>query len=457
MRRRIWTWALCLLMVLSLSGCGNLLAEFELQLTLDPQELYALPKLPAKYTELNNQINEIISGGAEYAAPLSGTNIQPVQLRDLDSDGKEEALAFFRNTADEKPLKICIYTADGETYEQSAVIEGSGTAIYSVTYNDLDGDGRTELVVGWRVSTELQVLEVYALRSNGPAALLRTDYVKYGIADLDRNDKQELVVLRSVPDTGDGVADYYDWQKGSLVNRSSARISMTMAELSQQGRLTRGMLRSGEPAYFVTGVVDSTHTITDILTLREGEFSNIVLSDVTGVSTETALFRSLYPLDINGDSVTEVPRAEYLPAMDSTGDFHQRIDWNSYDSTGAAETVMSTYHNIGDGWYFRLPETWFDHIQVSRTEASNESVVTFYIRSDWENPPEPFLRIIALTGPSRENRAVRGNRFNLIRKTETIYVAELLEANSFWEFGMTEDEVRAAFSLIATEWTDSET
>lgn len=40
---------------------------------------------------------------------------------------------------------------------------------------------------------------------------------------------------------------------------------MTMAELSQQGRLTQGTLRGGEPALFVTGVVESAQTVTDIL------------------------------------------------------------------------------------------------------------------------------------------------------------------------------------------------
>lgn len=432
------------------SGCGS-----DIKLTFNPQELYSLPKLPAKYTELNNQINEILKNGAEYAAPVAGTNIQPVQMRDLDGDGREEAVAFFRNAADEKPLKIYIFTASGETYEQSAVIEGSGTAIYSVAYSDLDNDGRTELVVGWRVSTELQVLAVYALRPDGPLELVRTDYVKYAITDLDQNQLQELVVLRSMPD-GEGIADYYDWQEGSLTSRASARISMTMAELSQQGRVTKGTLRGGKPAIFVTGVVESVQTITDILALRNGELTNIVLSDATGVSTETAVFRSLYPADINGDGLTEVPRPAFLPAWDNTSDFYQRIDWNSYDINGTAETVMSTYHDTEDGWYFQLPEDWFDKILVSRSVVSDEATVTFYIREGKDNAPEPFLRITALTGTSRENRAVRGGRFNLVRKAETIYVAELLEANDTWDYRITEDEVRAAFSLIATEWTEGD-
>lgn len=456
MRRRFAAVLFGLLMAVTLSGCGDVFKNLDLHLTLDPQELYSLPKLPAKYTELNNQINEIIGGGAEYAAPTAGTNIQPVQLRDLDGDGKEEALAFFRNAADERPLKIYIYKVDGDTYEQTAVIEGSGTAIYSISYTDLDGDGKTELAVGWRVSTELQVLGIYALRADGPDELLRSDYVKYSVMDLNRDKKQEVIVLRAEPDSGDSVADYYDWQGRELTAKSSARISTTMAELSLQGRLTQGTLRSGEQACFVTGVADSAQAVTDILTLRKGELVNIVLSAATGVSTETADFRGLYPMDINGDGVTEIPKPEFLPIWENTEALYQRVDWKNFDAEGAGEAVMSTYHNMEDGWYLRLPEAWCDQIMVSRTGSANEASVTFYIRAGWEGTPEPFLRISVIKGTDRETRAVRGSRFNLLRKADAIYVAELMEGNDGWEHKISEDEVRAAFSLIATEWADSE-
>lgn len=428
--------------VLVLSGCSKLKVSF------DPQDLYALPTLPAKYTELNLLIGDILAGGAEYAAPISGTNTQPVQLVDLDGDGQEEAVAFFRNSNEEKPLKIYIFTAAEDSYRQTDVIEGSGTSIYSVVYEDLDSDGRMEILVGWK-TTDLQVLEVYSLPYNGAEVLVRSSYVKYATMDLNQDRMQELVVIRT-NEEGEGLADYYAWQEdGSFTSRSSARISVTMAELS---RVTQGTLAENVPALFVTGVSDATQTITDILAARNGELSNVVLSEVTGVSSLIAPYAALYPTDINGNALTEVPRPTLLYPLEGEDRFYQRVDWYSYNALGEETVECRTYHNIEDKWYFRLPEEWLDSIWITRSTTQDENTATFY-RLDADSSVEPFLRITAITGSSREYRATKGTRFVLSRQSEVIYTAELLEANETWSAGMTADQVREAFSLIAAEWT----
>ena len=388
--QRMLTAAVGLLLLLSASGCG---------FSFSPTDLYSLPQLPEEYTELNSSLNQLLESGAEYAAPVSGSNIQPVQLEDLDGDGEEEALAFFRNSADEKPLKIYIFTAGKQGYEQAAVIEGTGTSIYSIAYEDLDQDGRKELLVGWRVNTDLLALSVYTLRSGEPEELVQgTSYVKYAVNDLNQDGLWELVVLRA-DEEGNGIADYYCWQEEEFQLRTSARITSTMAELSQQGRVKSGVLQDGTPALFVTGVEESAWMVTDILTVKNGELVNILLSDVTGVSSEIAPFSSLYPEDINGDGITEVPHPEPIPAWGNVGeDPCRRIDWYTYTSDGTKAAVVSTYHSVEDGWYLRLPDVWKDQILITRTAGTEEVTVTFSYRGDSGEPPQDVLRITKLTG-----------------------------------------------------------
>lgn len=448
--QRAKKWAALMMMMMSLSlvlaGCAMP------KLTLDPEELYALPELPARYTTLNQQLNAIQESSAEYAAPVSGSNIQPVQMVDLDGDGREEALAFFRQSDGEKPLKIYVFTDNGNSYTQTAVIEGSGLAVYSIAYSDMNGDGRMELIVGWRVSMDLQALTVYALEPGGARELARSNYVKYAVADLNGDGMQELTVFRANQD-GVGAADCYLWKNGALTLSSTIRVSMTMAELSQQGKVTVGTLRSGEPALFVTGVAEGMRAMTDVLLLRGGELNNAVLSPTTGVSGESSRFRALYPADINGDGVTEVPRTVALYGEELEGDTAQRVDWISFDAAGAAIRVLSTYHAIEDGWYLQLPDGWADTIYVGRSASADEASVTFYMGDSRDQSYTPVLRITTLSGSNRERLAVRTGRFILGRNDGVIYAGELLKGNEGWADSVTEDEVRNAFSLIAPEWS----
>lgn len=119
-------------LVLVLSGCV---------FTKPEASLYRLPKLSGEYESLESQIDALLSSGAEYAAPTSGSNLQSVQMIDLDGDGEEEAVAFFRRANDKKPMKIYIFKAAGDHYERYAVIEGTSNQIYSVTTPIWIGDG----------------------------------------------------------------------------------------------------------------------------------------------------------------------------------------------------------------------------------------------------------------------------------------------------------------------------
>ena len=147
--KRKWLFLLVAALPLLLSGC---------MLSASVEDLYVLPQLPMEYKDLSAQIDEILADGAEYTSPAAGTNLQSVQLVDLDGDGNEEALAFFRSSSEESPLKIYIFRGKGDTYEQATIINGSGTSINSIQYVDMDGNGIQEILVVWRVSAEVQTM-----------------------------------------------------------------------------------------------------------------------------------------------------------------------------------------------------------------------------------------------------------------------------------------------------------
>ena len=172
---------------LLLSGC---------MFTTPETSLYRLPKLAGEYESLESQIDALLTNGAEYAAPTSGSNLQSVQMIDLDGDGSEEAVAFFRRASDKKPMKIYIFKANGDSYEQYACIEGTSTLIYSVNYADLDGDGRREILVGYRSSSDVQGLSIYPMTAGSPEA--SRSYHEAGFPAIHRASREVWLATQSM-------------------------------------------------------------------------------------------------------------------------------------------------------------------------------------------------------------------------------------------------------------------
>lgn len=432
--RRAAAAVLTVLLLLLNTGCS-------FRLVASPDELYTLPKLPAEYKTLGESIQALLSSGMEYAAPVSGSHTQNVQLMDLNSDGEQEAVVFLRNSAEEQPLRIHIFASGSDGYEEAAVISGSGSSIYSFYACDLDGDGGMELLVGWETGMEMRALTVHTLQDGVLRELVRTGYARYAVADLDQDAVQELTVFRT-DEQGAAVADLYVWKNG-LEKASSCALSFGIAEL-QAGGVVTGALRDGTAALFVSGVGGNAMA-TDILKEDRGQLVNTVLSEFNGMTAEIFRYRGLLPEDINGDGVTEVPAAVLIPDTE-----HYRVDWYSYGADGLRESALSTYYNAADGWYLELPQAWIGAVTVNRTRYGDDEIAVTFSRRD-ENAPS-VLRICVISGSGREQKAARGNRLILSRQTDAIYTAELLAGNVGWPGTVTEDQLRSSFHLVERRW-----
>lgn len=446
-----------------------------------PEDLYAVPRAAEDYQNLQEQIDKVRGAGAEYAGPLFGANTQPVQLIDLDGDGIQEAVVFFRTTAaaDSSPLKIYIYRQTGEgNYEVQNIIEGDGTAINTISYEDLDGkstpDGGTdkELVVSWRLSANVYRLMAYSVSGSEAELLLpAVSYSEFVLWDMDKDNQKEIVVFTFNTVERTGQADYYDYRDGQMLLCGSAPMSDKVSGLANGTRPRTNYLRNGEitePAIFVTstvtnGVVSDTNgIITDIFAWRNEELVNITRNPATGMSDGTFRLNNNIPIqDINGDSYLEVPKPTALPDPKSTGsaDFWS-VQWMQYDLWGKPTVVSTTYYNGEDGWYLALPESWQGKISLSRRDSSGsgERGVFFYPYTPGEREAnaeaKPFLAIYKLTGPNQATRARAGNRFILLEQDDAIYAAEF-GAESGWDCGVDEEGLKGLFHLIQADWTSA--
>ncbi|MGI5970811.1 MAG: FG-GAP repeat domain-containing protein [Oscillospiraceae bacterium] len=422
------------------------------------EELYSLPKPPAEYLELQDAIDKTLSAGAEYSAPVSGSNRQSVQLRDIDGDGKDEAVAFFK-TGDEKPLKIIVFQMLNDKYETAAIIEGDGTSIDSVNYYDLDGDGIQEIVAGWRMSSGVaKALTVHSVKDWSVRELARSNYSVSAFTDLDSDTLPEILVIRFESEEKAGVAELLDFGADDTVTSTTASMSEGISSVS---RIKSGYLEDMIPAVFVASKLsEGSSVVTDIFALSDSNLKNITLDMWTGVSNETLRSYVTYATDIDLDGVMELPNPVQFPVYSAYGSSEKfwKIYWRSYYLDGTPNVKMVTYHNYADGWFIRLPQKWADNITVTRDDSvSGQRTVTFLIWRGEDVEPAPFLRIHTLTGDNRHVRASLGGRATLVKTADTVYAYEFLQAYDDWEYAVDRTQIVSRFSLISKEWNTGET
>ncbi len=420
---------LVLAALLTLSGCysGNI------------DQYFSLPKPSEEYQQLQQLIDREIAGGSGYAAPTRGSYRQSVQLMDLDDDGTAEALAFLRGA--DSLLKINVYALSGSEYRQVLSLTEKGRSIGRVDFVDMDRDGRRDLVITCQISTGLGILSVYSLQNWSGELLMSTDCTEFVSGDLDKDGWDELLVLRDVgPDSY--MADMYTLDGNREPRASTAALSGGISELRRAGVVRIG---GDQPALLVESAMTGGDLVTDLVVYREGALVNLTLNRSTAVSEARRSYDQIYSQDIDGDGATEVPYPQQL--YNQGGETQWSIAWYRYDLSGRAMLAKTTYHCATDGWYWELPAGWDVGLTVRRDESipGERAVTLSRLRAD--GMIQDLLRVYAITGENRGERARLDNRFVLEESASTVFAAEIL-GNS-----IERDGVASRFHIIYNEWT----
>lgn len=432
---------LLLLLPLLLSGCA--------MRTVD--EMYALPKRSQEYQHMQTAIDEAMEG-LTYCAPVSGENQQTVQMADLDGDGQAEYLVFASGDA-EKPLQVLIFRQEpGGICSLMDVIQSNGTAFEQVEYVNFDEKPGLELVIGHRVSDRvLRSVSVYSFSGGSGEKVLMNSYSKFLTCDLDQNGRSELLVLRPGEGASErGMAVLYSADKGKVQRSAEMELSVDPTHIR---RIVKGRLQGDAPAVYVASAVDERVVLTDVFALKNGKFSNISFDGEQGASTETLRNFYVYPEDIDSDGVLELPALVTMKAVSRWGEEEQKylIRWYAMDSIGRKVDKLYTFHDFLGGWYIQLDSTWANRVTVEQDAGQ----YTFYVWNESFGEATAMFTVYLFTGSTRDQEVEAEERFLLYRGEDITYGARLERYAD--QFGITEEYLIDAFSLIRQDWRTGET
>ena len=106
--------------------------------------------------------------------------------------------------------------------------------------------------------------------------------------------------------------------------------------------------------------------------------------------------------------------------------------------------MLTTYHNVVDGWYLTIPDEWKDRITISRRDQiTGLREVVFSLWRGEDQPPLAFLSIY------RGARAPEG-AFILRDEGTVVYSAVFYKEN--WDCGLDGAGLLERFSTIRSSW-----
>ncbi|MBS6881707.1 MAG: hypothetical protein KH195_00365 [Clostridiaceae bacterium] len=418
-------------------------------------DLLAAPKPSANYQTLQVELENLLSSGVTYTAPTDGENRSPIQLVDLDGDGADEAIAFFRGSSSvtSNAFKVYVYKKQDQQYVCTGAIEGKGTAILSVDYPTITPAGRRGMLIAWKLPGDgVGALTMCDFDKNcAPGLLLETEYSAMELADLTGDGAKDLLLITNNP-AGQRVARLYQYHIGlDLVGEAA-----TSAEAVSVERMTSGRVRDSLPAVFAeqktAGGVGLT---TDIFVYADGTLQNLALDSEDSINRGTYRPVSVYAADINGDGVTELPRAVLMAGYDEAAatDALFMLDWYVYSVDRPPVLMMTTYQNVSDGWMFKIDAEWHDQITAVKTSESGISAVEFaqYIGGGQQIP---LFTIYCVTGTLRDYYIGRTDLLQLGQTSQAVYFARFSEDAQQSAIQIDANGVKERFSLLTQAWSN---
>lgn len=404
-------FVLWLMLVLMLSGCG----------LFDTETLYCLPEAPEDYYDLQEALSAVIAQGLSYHAPAAGMHRETVQLVDLDGDGTDEAVAFFRSEA-EGAVKCYIFSRQNGVYETAAILDCAGSSVASVMYEDLDGSGKLEILIACQVSQAVpQALQVFGYDGGVIQNLGTISCSRYALGTLG----QEGAYLLCFSDQGSerGLLSCYQLRQGNLASRGEFSLSGCYSDMAD---IQEVVLEQGAEGIAVAFPQGET-TVYDLITLTEEQ--------LVQVKSDRLYAQVAVPQDIDGDGVTEFPQK----VTEAGAEGETLLQWYGISPRGRAVKKQVTYQPPEGTWYLELPDSWGQNVSVSlpQTGEDNVACVTFSRKTGGEE----LLSIYTLTNTYALESGLRV----LYSSAQVVYAASINENAELWEGTVTMAQVSEGF------------
>jgi hypothetical protein len=371
--KKHWLYGFLLCTMLT-TGCG---------LPDAPTDLLRAPAQDVNQETIAQAVMQFLPAGAHLTVPRRPEAASAIQLQDVDGDGQEEVITFYKTDKTDYEIGVLILAqADGQ-WNKATAFTGVGSELDYVQFADVTGDRVAEMLLGFSGGEELnRELSVYSLKSRQPVELLKQPYSGLDVGDLNGDAVPEIALLYHDRNELRSKAELYGARNGGVEKLAEREMD---GAINGYDQVLIGKATPSKTGIFVDAGIGAHYAYTILLVWENGQLVDVLQTDKR---EDTPTFKP-YPLlseDINQDGIIEIgihnqpPGTDELPTVDNIPWVASYYQWDGKAGLTFQEEHYQSYEH---GYDFRIPDKWTGTYTIEmKKEADTVNIQFFYMNAE---------------------------------------------------------------------------
>ncbi len=421
--------------------CGCNITELGTDNLLHP------PKTLGDEAAIEQLIADTANGKYTLKYPKSGSYRSAIIMYDLDNDGTEESIAFYRKGDDTARIHMLVMYSKDNVWTLSSDNITDTTDIDCVDFADVNSDGIKEILVGTATyTTNINLLSCYSyLKGKTQSITANQQYSSFCCGDFNYDGDDEVISLLLYSADNEASASMLDYNKDKNSLYTKAEVAMDPSIVKYKN-ISVSKLDGNTTGVVVDGSFSNEDINTQVIYYNR-ELSllrNPLYKDKTKSFTQRSL--NISSADIDSDTYIEIPAVSKMPYPKDTAadEAAYRIEWFSFsEEKEAAQTklVMIASHDLD--FAFRIPNNWNTDSVSAKYETNNESLAFYEWNKD--NYGEKLFDIQAFSSAVWDMG--KNDDYTLITKSDNVaYAFKKYSTES--SLMLSDEEIKTAFTVL---------
>lgn len=374
-----------LLLTLITSGCGAPKA---------PSDLLRAPSQGNADGTITSIVKSFLPAGSHLTVPVHSESGSAIQLQDLDKDGQNEIMAFYKTDKTDFEVNTLVLSQTGGEWNKLTAITGVGSELDYVQFVDVTADGQPDVLLGFSGGKGLsKELAVYSLKDGAMSEILKQPYDHLAVGDLTGSGQTDVALFQTTFTT--------DMQPSARLQlfRLAGGQQQSISDQAFDGAIIQAQFAKAAPganALFVDVAIGAHSSYTSLLTWENGKFIDILAADdyhheelsdsgnITltplapqadsklGVSNMAIRDYPLYSTDVNRDGIVEIGFLVPPAGTESMAPLATPFITKYYQWDGQTGLVFTEEQFDRWGFNFHIPQSWKGKYALEIAEESPE-------------------------------------------------------------------------------------